>query len=246
MEKSEAEIKNAVRRHYANLAMVGQGESCCQGSCCGGASADTGIIPDEALAVGASCGSPLSRITLQGNETILDLGSGGGIDVFRASKTLGSGKVIGVDATPEMIWRARETAKKYDFKNVEFRLGEIENLPVESNFVDLVVSNCVLNLVPDKMKAFTEIYRVLKPGGRIAISDMVAVKQLSVDERANLEDWSACITGAITVDEYKQLLSEAGFVNVSYVDEASGNFDSSNRVVSLTWVGVKPTVKAGE
>jgi ubiquinone/menaquinone biosynthesis C-methylase UbiE len=170
------------------------------------------------------------------------LGSGGGIDVFRASKTLGSaGKVIGVDATPEMIWRARETAKKYDFKNVEFRLGEIENIPVESDSVDLVVSNCVLNLVPDKMKAFVEIYRVLKPGGRIAISDMVAVKQLTVEERANLEDWSACITGAVTVDEYKQLLSDAGFVNVSYLDEVSGNFDSSNRVVSLTWMGVKPT-----
>jgi len=242
MEKSEAEIKNAVRRHYANLATAVQGESCCQGSCCGASSSDSGIIPMEALAVGASCGSPLSRITLQGDETILDLGSGGGIDVFEASKALkSSGKVIGVDATPEMIWRARETAKKYDYKNVEFRLGEIENLPVESNLVDLVLSNCVLNLIPDKMKAFTEIYRVLKPGGRIAISDMVAVKQLTPEERANLEDWSVCITGAITVDEYKQLLSEAGFVDVSYVDEASGNFDSSNRVVSLTWIGTKPT-----
>ena len=195
----------------------------------------------EALEVGASCGSPLSHITLQGNEVILDLGSGGGIDVFRASKALNSsGKVIGVDATPEMIWRARETAKKYDYKNVEFRLGEIENLPVESNSVDLVVSNCVLNLVPDKMKAFGEIYRALKPGGRIAISDMVAVNKLTPEERANLEDWSACITGAITADEYKQLLSEAGFVNVSYVDEASVNFDSSHRVVSLTWIGIKP------
>jgi len=242
MEKSETEIKNAVRRHYAKLATVEQSGSCCASSCCNGPSSDLGIIPKEALAVGASCGSPLSRITLQGNETILDLGSGGGIDVFRASKTLGSaGKVIGVDATPEMIWRARETAKKYDFKNVEFRLGEIENIPVESDSVDLVVSNCVLNLVPDKMKAFVEIYRVLKPGGRIAISDMVAVKQLTVEERANLEDWSACITGAVTVDEYKQLLSDAGFVNVSYLDEVSGNFDSSNRVVSLTWMGVKPT-----
>ena len=212
-----------------------------------GASSGAGIIPEEALAVGASCGSPLSRITLLGNETILDLGSGGDIDVFRASETLGSsGKVIGIDATPEMIWRARETAKKYDYANVEFRLGEIENIPVESGSVDLVVSNCVLNLVPDKMKAFTEIYRVLKPGGRIAISDMVAVKQLTPDERANLKDWSACITGAITVDEYKQLLSDAGFVNVSYVDEVSGNFDSSNRVVSLTWTGIKPTLKAGK
>jgi arsenite methyltransferase len=243
MHKSEAEIKNAVRRHYADLATVGQGESCCQTSCCGGSPSDMEVIPMEALAVGASCGSPLSHITLRGNETILDLGSGGGIDVFRASKALNSsGKVIGVDATPEMISRARETARKYDYKNVEFRLGEIENLPVESNLVDLVVSNCVLNLVPDKTKAFTEIYRVLKPGGRIAISDMVAVKQLTVEERANLEDWSACITGAITIEQYKQLLSDAGFVNVSsYVNEASGKFDSSNRVVSLTWLGSKPT-----
>lgn len=236
MPKTEEEIKSAVRRHYASLAIVGQGE------CCNAPSSDTGVIPKEALAVCASCGSPLGGITLQGNETILDLGSGGGIDVFRASKALGSaGKVIGVDATPEMIWKARETAKKYDYKNVEFRLGEIENIPVESGSVDLVVSNCVLNLVPDKMKAFAEIHRVLKPGGRIAISDMVAVKQITPEERANLQDWSACITGAITVDEYKQLLSDAGFVNVSYVDEVSGNFDSSNRVVSLTWTGIKPT-----
>jgi len=242
MEKSEAEIKNAVKRHYASLAMIGQSESCCQGSCCTAPASDLGIIPTEALAVGASCGSPLSHITLQGNEVILDLGSGGGIDVFRASRLLNSsGRVIGVYATLEMISRARETAKKYDYNNVEFRLGEIENLPVERDSVDLVVSNCVLNLVPDKMKAFTEIYRVLKPGGRIAISDMVPIKQLTREERANLEDWSACITGAITVDEYKQLLSEAGFVNVSHVDEASGNFDSSNRIVSLTWMGSKPT-----
>jgi SAM-dependent methyltransferase len=149
-------------------------------------------------------------------------------------------RVIGVDATPEMIWRARETAKKYDYKNVEFRLGEIENLPVQSNSVDLVVSNCVLNLVPDKVKAFREIYRVLRPGGKIAISDMVAVKRITAEDRANLEDWSACITGAITVDEYKQLLLDVGFLNVSYHNEAPADLDSANKVVSLTWLGSKP------
>ena len=241
MEKSEIEIKNAVRRHYANLATVGRGESCCGDSCCQVSSSDAEIIPEEALAVGASCGSPLTRVTLQGEEVILDLGSGGGIDVFRVSKMLKpTARVIGVDATPEMIWRARETAKKYDYKNVEFRLGEVENLPVESNSVDLVVSNCVLNLVPDKVKAFREIYRVLRPGGKIAISDMVAVKRITAEDRANLEDWSACITGAITVDEYKQLLLDVGFLNVSYHNEAPADLDSANKVVSLTWLGSKP------
>lgn len=247
MENSEIEIKNAVRRHYANLATLGRGESCCEDSCCSASSLDAEIIPAEALVVGASCGNPLSHIALQGDEVILDLGSGGGIDVFRAAKMLKpTARVIGVDTTPEMISRARETAKKYGYKNVEFRLGEIENLPVESNSVDLIVSNCVLNLVPDKTKAFREIYRMLKPGGRIAISDMVATKQLTSEERANLEDWSACITGAITLDKYKELLLEVGFVEVSSTseEESTGRqieqCGAIGRVRSVTWLGQKP------
>ena len=176
---SEEQIKNAVRERYSRLAV--QGESCCGSgteSCCGSASMIDADVPSEALSINASCGSPLTHVQLQEGEIVLDLGSGGGIDVFRASKLVGeNGKVIGLDATPEMIFRARETAKKNDYRNVEFRLGEIEHMPIDSNSVDLVISNCVLNLVPDKRQGFREIYRVLKPGGKISVSDMVATEE---------------------------------------------------------------------
>ena len=233
MSRSEEEIKNAVRQRYGQLAQ--SNETCCCGEsqCC---SAEETDLPNEALSIVASCGSPLARAEVHTGDTVLDLGSGGGIDVFRASKLVGEkGRVIGLDATPEMIFRARETAKKHEYQNVEFRLGEIEHMPLESNSVDLVISNCVLNLVPDKRLAFKEIYRVLKTGGRISISDMVAVEPLTPEERANLSDWSECIAGAITVDEYKQLLLEVGFTNLSTISEGE-----TNRVKSMTWLGEKP------
>jgi len=243
---SEEEIKNVVRQRYGRLATLN--EPCCGGttelSCCGSTSTSETNVPAEALGIVASCGSPLANVTLHGGETVLDLGSGGGVDVFRASKLVGEkGKVIGLDATPEMIFRARETAKKYDYRNVEFRLGEIEHMPLESNTIDLVISNCVLNLVPDKEAAFREIHRVLKPGGRISVSDMVATKE---DRKIiKPEEWAACIAGAVTFDEYKRILGKAGFKDIKSLDEShpinQEMVAKAIQVKSMTWRATKPT-----
>ena len=241
---SEEQIKNAVRERYSRLAVLNQ--TCCgnetENVCCGSSTTEADL-PSEALSVVASCGSPLAHVQVREGESVLDLGSGGGIDVFRASKLVGDkGRVIGLDATPEMIFRARETAKKYDYKNVEFRLGEIEHMPIESNTIDLVISNCVLNLVPDKELAFKEIQRVLKPGGRISVSDMVA----SLEDRKviNAEEWAACIAGAVTFDEYRHTLEKTGFVDIEGSDESHPiNQEVTSMgldVKSVTWKASKP------
>jgi ubiquinone/menaquinone biosynthesis C-methylase UbiE len=245
MSLSEEEIKNAVRQRYSRLAVLN--EPCCgnetENSCCSSASTTEADLPTEALSVVASCGSPLAHVQIREGEIVLDLGSGGGVDVFRASKLVGEkGRVIGLDATPEMIFRARETAKKYDYKNVEFRLGEIEHMPIESNSVDLVISNCVLNLVPDKGSAFDEIYRVLRPGGGISVSDMVATREAKKVIRP--EEWAACIAGAVTFNEYRSILEKAGFVNIEGSDESHPiNQEMTSKgleVKSVTWKATKP------
>jgi ubiquinone/menaquinone biosynthesis C-methylase UbiE len=232
---SEEQIKNAVRERYSRLAVLNQ-------PCCDSSTTEEDI-PSEALSVVASCGSPLTHVQVRDGETVLDLGSGGGVDVFRASKLVGDrGRVIGLDATPEMIFRARETAKKYDYKNVEFRLGEIEHMPIKSNSVDLAISNCVLNLVPDKKLAFNEIYRVLKPDGRICVSDMVATQEAR--KVINPEEWAACIAGAVTFNEYRSILEKAGFVNIEGSDESHPiNQEVTMKgldVKSVTWKATKP------
>jgi SAM-dependent methyltransferase len=234
---SEEQIKNAVRQRYSELAVLNE-------PCCGsGSTARQTDLPDEALSVVASCGSPLANVQVREGDIVLDLGSGGGIDVFRASKLVGEeGKVIGLDATPEMISRARETAKKHDYRNVEFRLGEIEHMPIESNSVDLVISNCVLNLVPDKRQAFREIYRVLKPGGKIAISDMVATQEGR--KVIKPEEWAACIAGAVTFGEYRVILEKAGFLDINAFDEShpinQEMMSKGLQVKSITWNAKKP------
>lgn len=242
---SEEEIKNTIRERYGKLAS--NTGSCCAAtteSCCSSPPVSEEGIPEEALQITASCGSPLVHVEVREGETVLDLGSGGGIDVFRASKLVGAkGRVIGLDATPQMIFRARETAKKNGFDNVEFRLGEIEHMPIESNTVDLVISNCVLNLVPDKESTFREIYRTLKPGGRISVSDMVATTQEN-HQTINLEEWAACIAGAVTWEEYRDLLAKAGFVKIEGTDESHPLNDEAaykGRVKSVTWTATKPT-----
>jgi len=242
---SEEQIKNAVRETYSKLAL--NNESCCESTsescCCSSASITEDGIPEEALKVTASCGSPLAHVQVREGETVLDLGSGGGIDMFRASKLVGAnGHVIGLDATPQMIFRARETAKNNGFVNVEFRLGEIEHMPVESNTVDLVISNCVLNLVPDKESAFREIYRTLKPGGRISVSDMVATGNSQGEIK--LEEWAACIAGAVTWNEYRNLLDKSGFIEIEGTYESHPLDEEAmykGKVKSVTWTGNKPS-----
>jgi arsenite methyltransferase len=228
---TDEQIKNAVRERYGKLAVLNQ-------PCCGSTSTQEKDLPDEARSVVASCGSPLTNVSVREGETVLDLGSGGGIDVFRASKLVGqNGKVIGLDATPEMIFRARETARKYGYRNVEFRLGEIEHMPIESESVDLVISNCVLNLVPDKRSSFKEIYRVLKPGGKIAISDMVATQ--AGPKEIKPEEWAACIAGAITFEEYRDILEKTGFLDINAFDEShpidQECMSKGLQVKSVTW-----------
>lgn len=215
---SELEIRKAVRDRYSKLATSEQPE------CCGGNSCESPLVqigdqvPSEASSVNAGCGSPLLLVSLKQADSVVDLGSGGGIDIFRASQIIGeNGKAIGIDATPEMIWRARDTQRKYGdkYRNVEFRLGEIEHLPVESNSIDYVISNCVINLSPDKLQVFRESYRVLKNGGVFAVADVTLPKEIPDEARRDMDSWSNCIAGALTDSEYSRLLREAGFQDIS-------------------------------
>ena len=165
--------------------------------------------------MGLGCGNPQAIADLKPGETVLDLGSGGGFDCFLAAKQVGeSGRVIGVDMTSEMVTKARENARKGNYSNVEFRLGEIEHLPVADAAVDVIISNCVINLSPDKLSVFLEAYRILKPGGRLAISDVVATAQLPPEMKNDLDLLSSCVSGAATMDEIEEMLQEAGFQNI--------------------------------
>jgi len=232
----EQDIKEAVRDRYAGHAT--QGTSCCGPSagktasscCCGSesvseqlgyASDDLAAIP-EGADLGLGCGNPLAMLELREGETVLDLGSGGGIDCFLAARRVGpTGHVIGVDMTPEMLARARRNAAAGGFGNVEFRLGEIEHLPVADESVDAIISNCVVNLVPNKAQVFADAFRVLKPGGRISLSDIVLLGEVPVSLRDSVEAYVACLSGAILKDEYLRLIEEAGFTDVRVVEARS-------------------------
>jgi SAM-dependent methyltransferase len=228
------EIKKVVREGYAKIAK--QGSPCCAPvkSCCGSTnlaediSKGIGYTEKELNAVpeganlGLGCGNPVALASLREGEIVLDLGSGGGLDSFLAANKVGkSGRVIGVDMTPEMIEKARENAREGKYGNVEFRLGEIENLPVADNFVDVVISNCVINLVPDKRRVFEEVFRVLKPGGRLMVSDIVLLKELPDVIKDSVEAYIGCLSGAIMRDEYIEAIKAAGFQEVRIVDETS-------------------------
>ena len=175
-------------------------------------------IPAEAD-MGLSCGNPTAYAHLKPGEVVLDLGCGGGLDIFLASPKVGpGGRAIGIDMTPEMIERARRNAEKGGFTNVEFHLGKIDDLPLPDNSVDCVISNCVINLAPDKQAVLREIARVLKPGGRLAVSDIALKKELPVEVSSDLLAYVGCVAGAILIDDYKQGLQEAGFAHAEIVD----------------------------
>jgi ubiquinone/menaquinone biosynthesis C-methylase UbiE len=182
---------------------------------------EMGSVPEGAN-LGLGCGNPTALASLKEGERVLDLGSGGGFDCFLAARKVGAkGKVIGVDMTPEMLDKARANAKKGKYKNVEFRLGEIENLPVADSSVDVVISNCVINLSPDKKRVFEEAFRVLAPKGRLMVSDIVLLEELPEFIRKNVEAYGACIAGAETKGKYLGLIEKAGFHNVTVVEETS-------------------------
>ena len=230
MKVEEKEVKEYVKKRYGEIAQT-EG-SCCSSCSCGPSATDMalrigyseedlGNVP-EVASMGLGCGNPIALASLKEGETVLDLGSGGGIDVFLAAKKVGPrGKAIGVDMTEEMISKARGTASKYGYENIEFRLGEIENLPIEDNSVDVVISNCVINLSPDKEKVFREAYRVLKPGGRIMISDIVTEGELPDSVKQSLDAWAGCIAGALEKSQYLDTIRRAGFQNVKIVSEAT-------------------------
>jgi len=200
-------------------------------SCCGGSdvtseqmSALMGYSNNDLVSVpeganmGLGCGNPVALASLKAGETVVDLGSGGGFDCFLAAKQVGeTGKVIGVDMTPDMLSKARDNAEKMQAQNVEFRLGEIEHLPVADNSTDIIMSNCVINLSPDKQKVYRDTFRILKPGGRLAISDIVAIAPLPVEIQQNLALVSACVGGAATIDDTMDMLEKAGFENIKII-----------------------------
>ena len=228
------EVRKTVRQGYAQIAK--SGSSCCapQSSCCGTTNIATDIskkigytdedmqsVPEGAN-LGLGCGNPLAMASLKEGEVVLDLGSGAGFDCFLAANSVGkSGKVIGVDMTPEMVEKARGNAPKGNYKNVEFRLGEIENLPVADNHVDVIISNCVINLSPDKERVFQEAFRVLKPGGRLMVSDMVLVSELPDSIKNSVAAYIGCLAGAIMKDKYLEAIKAAGFKQVNIIDETS-------------------------
>ena len=228
----EEEIREAVREGYARIAK--QGSSCCTPttSCCGGTdlarniSRNVGYTEEELEAVpeganlGLGCGNPVALASLQEGDTVLDLGSGAGFDCFLAASRVGEkGRVIGVDMTPEMLEKARENARKGGYGNVEFRLGEIENLPAADNSVDVVISNCVINLSPDKRRVFAETFRVLRPGGSLMVSDIVLLKELPDSVKNSIEAYVGCLSGALMKELYIGCIREAGFQDIRIVDE---------------------------
>jgi SAM-dependent methyltransferase len=230
LRPKDEEIKKVVREGYARIAQ--QESSCCgpvgtrgidnrktTSKRIGYTDEELKVVPEGAN-LGLGCGNPVALASLREGEVVLDLGSGAGFDCFLAAQRVGEkGRVIGVDMTPEMIDKARKNAKKGNYKNVEFRLGEIENLPVADDSVDLVISNCVINLSPDKERVFQEAFRVLRPGGRMIVSDIVLLKKLPALIKNSIEAYVGCLLGAILRDEYLKTIRAVGFQEVEIMDE---------------------------
>jgi SAM-dependent methyltransferase len=257
-------VRAEVRRNYGQVA-GGQSSGCCapaESTCCEpdrpsatdaqtlGYSADEIAALPQGADLGLGCGNPQAIASLQPGESVLDLGSGAGFDCFLAARSVGpTGRVIGVDMTPEMLARARKNAVQAGTTNVEFRLGEIENLPVADDAIDVILSNCVINLSPDKGRVFREAFRVLKPGGRLAIADIVRTAELPPEVAADLAALCGCVAGAASVDELEAWLREAGFADIRVrPKDASREFirnwvpgrNAGDFVVSATIEAVKP------
>jgi len=236
MEQNAEEIKNAVKERYSSLAQQ-RSISCCAPEiealldCCSTdaascqpqtlaerlyASEELEKLPKDITDFSLGCGNPTAIAELNEGEMVLDLGSGGGLDCFLAAQRVGArGRVIGLDMTPEMIQLARENAQKIGASNVEFRLGEMEHMPVKNNSVDVIISNCVINLSPDKDAVFREAYRVLKPGGRLCVSDIVLLEKLPKETKESLDQWAGCIAGALNENTYLDKIQAAGLVKVT-------------------------------
>ncbi len=238
-------ITNYIRKNYANIAQSGSTGSCCsRESCCGTQSTDIDQISEvlgytandmkdvsEGSNLGLGCGNPLAHAALKQGEIVLDLGSGGGFDCFIARRQVTeSGKVIGVDMTAEMISLARSNATRLGYTNVEFLEGSIENLPIDKESIDVIISNCVINLSLDKQQVFHEAFRVLKPGGRLAVSDVLATAELPASISKDLKLFAGCVAGAEHVAVVEQLLAKAGFVGIKLTPK-----DTSKKIL-FTWV----------
>ena len=269
--KQADDIRQNVRDSYTQVAEASNNGDCCgvEASCCGthsdeqintvistrlGYSEDDLKNVPEGADMGLGCGNPKAIASIQPGETVLDLGSGGGFDCFLAAQELKeTGHVIGVDMTPVMISKARSNAEKGNFTNVEFRLGEIEHLPVADNTVDVIISNCVINLSPHKDQVFRDAFRVLKPGGRLAISDVVASCELPDEVRNDLALYSGCMAGAAQIEELEAIMSEAGFTNISitpkdeskeFIKDWAPGKGVEEYVISAHIEAVKPVTKS--
>ena len=235
----DSEVKEYVKKRYGEIAKTE--DSCCPSSCCAPSAVDVASkigystddlkqIPESSI-MGLGCGNPVALASLREGEVVLDLGSGGGIDVFLAARKVGaSGKAIGVDMTEEMVLRATAAASEYGFENAEFRLGEIESLPVEDSSVDVVISNCVINLSPDKAKVFQEAYRVLRPGGRIMISDLVTYGELPDEVKRSFSAWAGCVAGALEKNQYLDTIRRTGFKDIKVLSERTCSIDVSRQL----------------
>jgi len=248
----EKEIKEVVKGRYAQIAKQDQ-ESCCSSCGCGVSPLvqaeavgylrkDLADIPEETV-IGLGCGNPTAIAELRTGEVVLDLGSGAGVDVFLAANKVGpNGRAIGVDMTEEMVDKAEGIARDYGYHNVEFRLGEIERLPVGDESVDAIISNCVINLSPDKSKVFQEAYRALKPKGRLIVSDIVSEGALPDEIKDDPDAWAGCIAGALEQQEYLEKIKKAGFQNIELA--ASREFYIENKENQTKEKLLSITVKA--
>lgn len=259
------EIRSAVRENYGKIAVSGLAScGCSTSSCCGTSkevtaadisrglgysSEDVTAVPEGAN-MGLGCGNPQAIATLKPGETVLDLGSGGGFDSFLAARAVGDkGHVIGVDMTPEMVTKSRRNAEKVNLRNVDFRLGELENLPVADGIVDVIISNCVINLSPEKQRVFSEAFRVLKSGGRLAVSDVVAIAEMPDSVKKDMAMYTGCVSGASFIPELESMLQQAGFKKIrispkneskTFIRDWAPGSKIEDYVVSATIEAVKP------